>query len=160
MQSESVNLADNFAFTGTVTGAGGGKVLQVVTGGHSTQVDSSSSTFANTGVSASITPSATSSKILVCIQINGVYKDGSNQSGVGIRAKRDSTVILTLADRAAGDNTIVNSIGTVGGDILDSPSTTSAITYNVEFRATGNSATAYVQVYNVTSSIVLIEIAG
>ena len=32
MQSESVNLADNFAFTGTVTGAGGGKILQVVHG--------------------------------------------------------------------------------------------------------------------------------
>ena len=30
VQSESVNLADNFAFTGTVTGAGGGKTLQMV----------------------------------------------------------------------------------------------------------------------------------
>ena len=140
-----------------------GHVVQIVQGEHSTQLLSSSSTYAATGVTASITPSSTSSKILVCVQINGVYKDGNNSTGVGIRVKRDSTQIKELASRAGGDNgtggSAVQSIGTVGGDILDSPSTTSATTYDVDFKATGNTSGAYVQVYGVTSSIVLMEIA-
>ena len=140
-----------------------GHVVQIVQGEYSTQILSSSSTYTATGVAATITPSSTSSKILVCVQINGVYKDGNNTTGVGIRVKRASTEIKELSSRAGGDNgtgsAAVQSIGTVGGDILDSPSTTSAIAYSADFKATGNTSGAYVQVYNVTSSIVLMEIA-
>ena len=136
----------------------GGKVLQVVQAETSTQVSTSSSTFTATGMTASITPSSTSSKILACFQVNGVYKDGSNQTGVGIRVKRGGSEIKVLSVRAAGDSTDIESVGTVGADILDSPNTTSATTYDVDFKATSNVATAYVQVYGVTSSIVLMEI--
>ena len=51
-----------------------GHVVQIVQGEYSTQILSSSSTYTATGVAATITPSSTSSKILVCVQINGVYK--------------------------------------------------------------------------------------
>ena len=59
LQAEALNLADTYAFTGTVTGAGGGKVLQVVFGSTSTETRNSTNTLADTGLSASITPSAT-----------------------------------------------------------------------------------------------------
>ena len=137
-----------------------GSVLQVVQVENSTQVDTTTSAYVSTGLIATITPSATSSKILVCAQVNGVYKDGNNQSGVGIRLKRGSSEIKVLAIRAAGDSSDIQSVGTVGADILDSPNTTSATTYSIDMKATGNAANAYVQVYGVTSSITLMEIAG
>ena len=65
IQSESINLADNFAFTGTVSGAGGGKIGQVVsTNTDATSFSTTSTTLVDiTGLSVAITPSATSSKI-------------------------------------------------------------------------------------------------
>ena len=45
----------------------GGKVLQVVTGTYATSATTSSGTFSSTGLSASITPSSVSSKILILI---------------------------------------------------------------------------------------------
>ena len=48
-----------------LTGISAGKVLQVVTGTSSTQTNVTSSTYADTGISASITPSSTSNKVLV-----------------------------------------------------------------------------------------------
>jgi len=143
IQSESVNLADDFAFTGTITGAGGGKVLQVVSTdvtASATIVSSSTSTFADmTGVSATITPASTSSKIIV---MSSCFF-GTGQASVHFRLVRDSTPIR-IGD-AGGSNQIRSSIGIRGeGTIyayyqdsfsistVDSPSTTSAITYKLQ----------------------------
>ena len=52
---------------------GGGKILQVVNATYSTQTTSSSSTYADTGLSASITPSSSSSKVLVIVQIGRAH---------------------------------------------------------------------------------------
>ena len=66
IQAESMNLADTFAFSGTVSGAGGGKVLQVkqsvIPKGT---ITTSSASFTSIGHSLAITPSATSSRILI-----------------------------------------------------------------------------------------------
>ena len=53
IQAESMNLADTYAFTGTVSGAGGGKIGQIISATHSTQFQTSSSTRAATGLTAS-----------------------------------------------------------------------------------------------------------
>ena len=50
---------------------GGGKVLQVVFGSTSTETRNNTNTLADTGLSASITPSATSSKVLIIVMQNG-----------------------------------------------------------------------------------------
>ena len=157
IQAESVDLTDNFAFTGSVSGAG--KVLQVVSAVYGTQAYSSSSTFASTGLTASITPTSASSKILVVVHQNGVYKDGSNTSGVAIRLMRDATEIADFGDRTAGDNTTTNSVGAVSMSYLDTPATASSVTYETRFRATSNTGGAYVQVYSADSTITLMEIA-
>lgn len=70
LQSEGLNLADNFAFTGTVTGAGGGKVLQVVTNHDNTEKAlSTGTTMTNYAeLNTSITPSATNSSNLKCFE--------------------------------------------------------------------------------------------
>lgn len=66
IEAESMNLADTYDFTGTVTGAGGGKILQYQSvSTNSTLLSTSTSFVTLTGLTDSITPTATNSKILI-----------------------------------------------------------------------------------------------
>ena len=56
----SIDLAQNFTFTGTVAGAGGGKIGQVLSTVFSTETSTSSSSWTTTGHSVTMTPAATS----------------------------------------------------------------------------------------------------
>ena len=139
IQAESMNLADTYAFTGTVSGAGGGKigqVIQTVVDG-TVEVTSSSGTFVDlTGFSASITPSATSSKILAMVNVN--YGGTGNIYG-GVRLVRGSTVVgvgtasgnRTQASVSTSNNDL-SKARSRGFDFLDTPSTTSATTYKLQ----------------------------
>ena len=55
--------------SGTATGFGGGKIGQVVTMSTSTSVTNPSTTHADTGLTANITPSATTSKVMIFAQV-------------------------------------------------------------------------------------------
>lgn len=157
MQSESVNLADNFAFTGTVTGAG--KVLQVVVGTIGNSVTTTSTSLVDTGLTASITPSSSSNKVLVLATITGAGV--ANGDGVKMKLFRGST-----------DLGFISSTGTYSGtgskvdleygwsvSVFDTPSTTSSTAYKVQHSAT-TSGTIYISGGNSISSITLMEIAG
>ena len=140
IQSESLNLADNFTFTGTVSGAGGGKVLQVVTTETANQCSTTSNTLTDcTPMTVNITPSATTSKILVMVNMN---LGGSADQRAGVALRRGSTDIFQGADSsnrqgvtsahvAAEDNSIYN----IAFQCLDSPSSTSALTYHIQVSA-------------------------
>ena len=139
---------------------GGGKVLQVVNATYDTETGSSSNTYIDTGITATITPSSASSKILVTVHQNGVDKRGSN-TYIGIKLFRDATQISVLADVAAATGTTaINNIGTVSTEQLDSPATTSAVVYKTQFRSTANAAVAYMQKDSAVSSITLTEIGA
>ena len=73
----------NLTLSGTNLTASGGKILQVVGATDNTQKDTSSTSYADTGLSASITPSSTSSKILVLSTINTGSSDNSNGAHIG-----------------------------------------------------------------------------
>jgi hypothetical protein len=134
--------------------AGGGKVLQVVstTKTDTTSVASSSSFSDISGMSVAITPSATSSKILIryYLQISGT----TNMYGA-MKILRDSTDICigdaisgyTRATAMITDTTAAHGaykMWTVANEFLDSPSSTSAITYKLQWReTTGSSRTAW-----------------
>ncbi len=142
-----------------------GHVLQVVSVATTTQSSSSSSTFADvTNLTAAITPSSSSNKILVTVFCNGVGKE-TNNAYVGLRLLRGSSVIAGL-DYLAGLNGAsgTNYIGTSGIMYQDSPSTTNATTYKVQISSEGNNATAYINRPNgasvPSSTITLMEIAG
>ena len=140
-----VRTASN-TWTFTPTGGAGGKILQVVFASHGTQVNSTSSTYADTGLTATITPASASNKIL-CISVqNGVFKTVAN-IGMGLRLMRDATVIQIIASYAAYDNSAGdNLIASLTGSFLDSPATTSAVVYKSQFnRAAGASGTVTVQ---------------
>jgi hypothetical protein len=137
-----------------------GKVLQVINASYATEVGSSTNAYADTGLTATITPSAATSKVLVLVNQNGVGKLTSDTS-VGIKLFRGATeitVIDTVAGNTAGNAR--NIIGSVSTSYLDSPNTTSATTYKTQFNSNNNSATAYVQFASGKSTITLIEIGA
>lgn len=137
-----------------------GSVLQVVNGTYGTEVYSSSSTFADTGLTATITPTSATSKILVLVDQVGVQKNTNNVS-IQIKLFRNGTEIAKLANESAQTNsTGVIDIGSVSGCVLDLPATTSAIVYKTQFATNGNAAQTRCQGGNSLSTITLMEIAA
>jgi hypothetical protein len=137
-----------------------GSVLQVVSATYAVEVSTTSGSYIDTGLTAAITPTSTSSKILVLVSQNGVQKDAGN-GGVYGQLLRGSTVLAILAQNVAYTaNTDQNRIGSGwSSNYLDSPATTSATTYKTQFRAF-NGVGAKVQGSEATSAITLMEIAG
>jgi len=114
---------------------GGGKVLQVVTGAaQSSRVTFSSTTFADTGLTVDITPSATSSKILVIASGDSWIQGTGWNAYLEIRLMRDSTEISRVRNAYDSGNSTFGARLTNAHtlSILDSPSTTSAVTYKVQ----------------------------
>jgi hypothetical protein len=141
-----------------------GSVLQVVNGTYTTNVSNSTSTFVTTGLTASITPRSTSSKILVFANVSGVAKSGN--TAVKLKLYRGVSSIIGFEDIAGyTGTTATNMIGSCSTTYLDSPATTSSTTYTVYFAAAGNIASVSVQNYydssaNANSTITLMEIQG
>ena len=136
------------------------RVLQVVYGSSATQTTNSSSTYADTTLSASITPSATSSKVLVIVNQNGCFKD-TNNTWQNLKLLRGSTDIITFG--AYGGYTASTGdigFGSVATSYLDSPATTSATTYKTQQASNNNNAKVGCQAASATSTIILMEISA
>jgi hypothetical protein len=136
----------------------GGRVLQVVQGTQSTEVTHNITSYTDTNLSASITPSSTSSKIYILVN-QGVFWDNS---GLSIRILRDSTVILEPPSGVTyeiHDSSVGNARDKITLTHLDSPSTTSSITYKTQLHG-HSGGTIRSNNDNTTSSITLMEIAG
>jgi len=116
---------------------GPGTILQVVNASTASAVANSTDTFADIGLSANITPSSTSSKILIHVVVNGChcYNNALNQQQ--LQLLRDSTVIAAPATEAGHTNGALVHMGMGTGAAtshLDSPNTTSQITYKMQQR--------------------------
>ena len=137
-----------------------GAVVQVVQGTYSTQERTGSNTLIDTGLTATITPTSSSNKILVFVQQSGCYKDSNNTGGT-IRLYKGATHLRTFSGNfARSGSTAVNNIGTVSGAFLDSPATTSAVTYKTMYSSVSNSVWVYVQVSSDTSIMTLMEVVA
>jgi len=139
----------------------GGKVLQVVNAIYSTGASNSTNTFADTGLTATITPTSATSKVLVMVTMH-VAKEGANTgSGVKTRILRNGTSIQTMGNSDGyNGSTATNSIGAIALNYLDSPASTSALTYKTQFANFVNAAIVYVQPDSAASSITLLEIGA
>jgi hypothetical protein len=158
----------------SATQSASSKVLQVVTVNKTDTFSTSSTSFTDiTGLSVSITPTSTTSKILVMASINGTGSSTVVQSM--IQLVRNSTAI-DIGDAASTRIQATTNLYTAAADgvamatpiYLDSPSTTSSVTYKLQMRV--NSSTGYVNrtttdsdttVYSRTAStITVMEIAA
>ena len=138
----------------------GRRIVQIVTGSTSTQTGSSSATYADTTLTATITPTLATSSVLVFVTQAGCQKYASNTS-MGLRLVRGATTILQMAALAGGDgSTGDNQWGTIAATYLDSPATTSATTYKTTFNSTAGTTQTTVQHGSPTSTIVLLEVGA
>jgi hypothetical protein len=139
-----------------------GTVLQVVTGSTSTEVTNNTATYADTSLTAIITPKSTTSKILVHAVHSGVYVLASNsENRVQMQLVRGASGIFNFTGGLHSyTGTAVAKIGQVTCLYIDSPSTTSATTYKTQFLNPNGTAGVLVQSGAATSIIVLTEIAG
>ena len=152
-----IDGTNGLTFNNSTTQNSGGKVLQVVQGTSATSNSNSTSTYADTGLTASITPLFSTSKILIIYNHGQTVKNGGTQ--LGVRLVRGSTTIYQnqiydLDTNAAGRNTV-----TTGGMYLDSPATTSSTTYKTQFMSAQNTASVTVMGDNSTAVMILMEIA-
>ena len=137
---ETVSGSGTIALTNQLTGmtsasVPSGSVIQVVQSGTIASFSSTSTgSWLATNTTMSITPSATSSKILVTVNQPSLLA-GSTPMRCGFRIKRGSTVIwnagdfkehMQVRDAANEHCQIINLVS------LDSPSSTSSVTYSVE----------------------------
>lgn len=142
-----------------------GHIIQVVNATTSTVVSSSSTTFADTGLTATITPKSANSKILVIIDQAGLNKASGN-TFLGLRLMNGSTVLKYIDTYAtaiiAATYVAEANIGGVGISYLDSPATTSPVTYKTQFNNGAGTSTVSVQYTGggATSSITLLEVAA
>jgi hypothetical protein len=144
------------AIAGTKISGSFGKVLQVITATDDTQRSTSSTSFvtgSNT-LSVSITPSSASNKVF--INMTGVHL-GSSEAYYTIY--RDSTNIGSTNGLSYMNNGATTGAMGFGMSVLDSPNTTSAITYQVYLKAVSGS-TAYINNSSVRGTITAFEIAG
>ena len=129
--------------TSGLTKTGGfGVVLQVVQTVKTDTFSTASTSYTDvTGVSVSITPSSSSNKVLVMVEANSSTTGGNNAM---FRLKRDSTT-LSVGDaagsrsQAAYQQRVNDTNAALNGSItlLDSPSTTSSTTYQLQTKVQG-----------------------
>jgi len=156
-----VLTADSTQSTGIKwAAASSGKLIQVVQGTYATQVNNSTTTFADTGLTATITPTATTSKILVMVTHGQVNKSATDAgSAVSLKLLRGATDIFA-AFAVGYTATTLRQNDNVAMTYLDSPASTSALTYKTQFANITAASEAGVQVNNTTSTIILMEIGA
>jgi hypothetical protein len=152
-------VADSSETTGLKWAApAGGKVLQVINATTTTGVSNATSTYVDSNLTATITPTLATSKILV-IAFLDVQKD--DNTFVKTRLLRGATEIATMSAQAGYTNTVLTvNVGATGITYLDSPSTTSATTYKVQFASGSNISNTTAQAGAGRSSITLMEIGA
>ena len=142
--------------------AGGGKILQVVSVTNQQATSTSSATFGDvTGVTAAITPSATSSKVLV--MMNSIFRVVNAGTYGYFTMLRGSTNLsgdagfLTARD---GSSSGTNTYGQIAMTHVDSPNTTSETTYKMQSRSTSGEVIVNASSTDARSTVILMEIDG
>jgi hypothetical protein len=138
-----------------------GSLLQVVNATYGTLVTNNTSTYADTGLTATITPKFATSTILVLVS-QQTKKGASNATnGVNIKLFRNSTDLGRRVFVQGYTNTAIENYSMATFQYLDSPATTSATTYKTQFANDFNGNGVSVQADNFgISTITLMEIAA
>ena len=159
----NADINSSAAIAGSKISGGTGKVLQVVSDTSTAQQTTTSTSFQNSNCSIAITPSSTSSKILILFNIGSLYVSATGYAWGTVFRGDNTGTNLGYGDTGFGG--IHSDSGTgghasVAGSYLDSPNTTSATTYTLGWRSSSSGYTAYFAGGGSKSVITLVEIAG
>ena len=132
------------------------RILQVVSASTTTLASSTSTTWIDTNLTATITPQSTSSLILV-VYSQDTYSSAAT-TGMGWRLVRGSTTLDTIVDICYG--TASGMLGHSTATYLDSPASTSAQTYKTQMNRNSGTGIVYSQPNSNRSSIILFEVSA
>ncbi len=139
-----------------------GHVVQVVNATLTSSVSTTSNAFVDTSLTASITPTSTSNKILILTNLS-MYASNSLTQGAATVYRGNTSTGTNLGHSVYGFGAAYSSAGPVKGNIsvnyLDSPATTSSQTYTVAIASTDNSSTVQLNINLETATLTLMEIA-
>ena len=141
-----------------------GSVLQVVSATINSSTSTISTSFINTPITLSITPSSSSNKIFIMVSTPIHAQSGSTYAARYTLFRGDVTGVnlsnsgLDFANIWSGSGTALNIA--LSMSFLDTPNTTSAQTYTVGMRSEGNSQAAEVMSSSRSATITLMEIAA
>jgi len=146
--------------------ASAGQVIQVVTATDATERSTSSTSFvtASNTLSASITPSSASNRILILLNVTALVSGTGAQRSIIGTIYRNATNISgaeglgRIRWKFDPDSYNVDSNLTIMH--IDSPSSTSALTYQLYIRRNDDNCSVVLNPQNSTSSIILMEIKG
>ena len=170
----SAQSGDTGGLTWATAASGGGKILQVVMGTLQGAFTSSSTSYTDTGLGASITPAATANKVLVTVHLGMVgtttsraagfrlYREGSAVTGaLGTSGTTENYTAFQYVQNANEAN------AGISFQYLDSPSSTSAQEYKVYVKRVMSDANSIsinrlitTDAYGTISTITLMEVDG
>jgi len=140
-----------------------GSVLQVVNATNSSITTTSSETFADSGLTVSITPTSATSKVLAFVSVNGIYKAGAD-CALKTQLVRNSTAISYIDAMTPYTGTTGTAGGTASFNYLDSPATTSSTTYKVQIASSNTGRGVAINQYpnglGSVSAITVMEISA
>jgi len=142
--------------------SGTGKVLQVVNTVYCSESGSTSTSYADLGMSATMTCASSSNKILVIVDLQGIRHHGGDTS-LNAYLQKDSSNWKLMGIRISNFDTgtpAANSVGGTGGSFLDAVGDTSAHTYKIVFSNRAGTGTVRINDDSACSSITLMEIEG
>ena len=158
---------------GAVTAAkrGAGAILQILQTTTTTQVSNETTSYVDTNLTGNITPASTSNKILILVCQAYENKRSSTNNGGDIKLMRDSTELNVIVPGAgnyyglyfnAGGASSVSNYDVYNLSYLDSPSTTSQVTYKTQCKGyySADNHAFKAQVASAKSFLTLIEVAG
>jgi hypothetical protein len=141
-----------------------GSVLQVVQANTSIEVTTTSNTFVTSGLTASITPKFSTSKILVIANIGDAYAASAARNSVYTIYRGATNISPAGTGLLTGFATVRSDAGALqtpaGMSFLDSPATTSSTTYTVYMANFSSGFVTGAQLNGAVSTMTLMEIAA
>jgi len=138
----------------------GGKIFQVLQQTYSTPTTNGTESYADTGITLNITPSSASSKVMIFVTVAGMYRS-ANDCSARFQLMRGASSIHEFEKNIMNSGGVANQTGTTVTNYLDSPATTSATTYKVQFRRNpAGGGTIGINLDSSISTITLMEVGA
>jgi hypothetical protein len=143
--------------TGVPTGGAGG-VIKIVQDTYNTESSTANTSYTETGLSVNITPTSSSNKVLVLFNLP-LQKAASNLR-IATALHRGGSNIYNTNLESCFNNASSQATETVSGMFLDSPATTSQVTYDVRVKVSSGSGTFYWAVSGCVCTITAMEVSA